>query len=341
MKKIMATVMMAISILFTGCSTSSSTMSGQPISSGAGTLGTQNDSQISASAALGTDSSTQSEGLDSLPASSRVSSSDAQASVKNEGNQIEVTGSNTPDIPNADCLEPYRIGFNIKNVSKKPITKILIRATDLGGCAVDVDDSLNQLPLNKTYRGTEWDYMRSIEPQEIAFCDLYVIPKQLGYQTLTFQFFMADGKTSFRNVNNNPVVVKVRFGINGGDNIPTSEPFSASDIDVGGKLVYSQDTQNHSIVFNVENTAYFSDLAGVMFKIPTKDYAGYKIETMRGGTVDIENGYYVWKFPQELARRSGENITINCPLSIPPRSGFDFYTLDGKIKISTCQITLI
>lgn len=341
MKKIAAFMVAAMFISFVGCSSSDNGTSSQAtssINSGAESSGIQSSAQTSSSVNSNSVSSSQSMIQDPPTMGSKESPANT-IDVNHEGSQIDITGSNTPDIPNADCLEPYRIGFNIRNVSDKPITKILIRETDSGGCAVDVDESLNQLPLNKTYRGTEWDYTGSIGSQEIGFCDLYVIPKQLSYQTLVFQFFMADGETPFRNANNNPAIVKVRFGINGGDPIPTSEPFKAEDIDIGGKLVYSQDDQSHFVVFNVQNTAYFSELNGIMFRIPEKDYAGYELKAIPGGSVDIENGYYVWRFSQALARRSEENITISCPSDKPPQSGFDFYTLDGKTKICTCTVT--
>jgi len=340
MKKKIAIVISAIFIFFSGCSSPQGSKNIRVASSsGSGSSYAQKSALETVASDSSESISVRSDDQISSNLSASAESSNSKIDISNEGSQIDISGSNTPDIPRGECLEPYHIGFNIQNLSTKPISKIFIRAINLGGCAVDVDESQDQLPLNKNYAGAEWVYTGIINPSSIGLCGFYVIPKQLQYQTLTFQFYMADGKTPFKNANNNPVNIKVRFGIKDGDDIPVSEPINSQDIDIGGKLVFSQDNQQYFIVFTINNEAFFNDLNGIMLKIPASDYKGYKMEAMQGGNVSLENGDYVWEMPQMLARRMAENITISCPFDKVPPSGFDFYTLDGKTKIDTCKIS--
>lgn len=255
--------------------------------------------------------------------------------IENSGTQIDVTGSNTEPIVEVSCDDSYRVGFNVQNISDKPITGFIIRAS-LDGCAVNTEKNPDDsFVFDSNYQGYQWKYSHKLGPRELGFGDIYVIPKQIKNQKLIFSFYMLDGKTPLKNDNNNPEVVKVRINVTDAPDEP--EPFDVTDIDIGGKIVQS-DTNEKNIVFTVKNLSYCNNLQGLMIKIPTKYFPNYKIEKMNEGEASVEDGNYVWRYDERLKKRYGTQITIKCPIDDPPPCGFDFYTFDGKTKISTCQI---
>jgi hypothetical protein len=149
---------------------------------------------------------------------------------------------------------------------------------------------------------------------------------------------MGDGETPLENANNNPAIVKVRFSVKGGSLPPITEKLDVADIDIGGKIVIDKDTKQKYILFTINNTAYYSDLNGIMIKFPVKYFPNYDSSGLNKDNISVENGNYVWKFSQMLARREGEQITIKCPSNADFSKGFNFYTYDGKTKICACIV---
>jgi hypothetical protein len=314
--KIITVVLVLIS--FMGCSSGRALESSSPSSS--------SSAQISKVSSESTFSSTYTELLSS------------NRGINGSGTQVEITGSNTEQVIEANYEDRCRIGFNIENISDKPITGFVIRASSLDGCAVDAGaDSESSLAFDQNFQGYQWRYSGKLAPKELAFCDIYVIPKQLKNQKLTFNFYMIDGKTTLKNGNNNPAVAKVRIALKDAPYSSQIEPFDKTDIDIGGKTVQSDSGEKY-IVFEINNLSYSNSLDGIMIKTPTKCFPGYDMKGISGGKVTIENNNYVWEFPQKLEVRHGENITIKYPAGGRADYSFDFYTYDGKIQIDTCQI---
>ena len=325
MKKVMALITVAVFILFTGCSSSKSMTSSQTASlmsnSGAESSEAQT-SQVSASLSSSGNSSTQ--GINQAP--------DAQVNVKNEGNQIATYYNSNSQV--AECLMPYHIDLSIANISSNPISKAIIRANNLDGCA-QCTEGLNDtdLPVNKNYAGYEWDYTGTISPNHEVSCELAVIPKQLKDQTITFKFYMADGKTPFKDGSGKNAQVVANFKVNGSDADNIKATVSC---DIGSYLI--KDFRSaYQLIFNISNESGSVIINGLELQIKKSCFKNFKIQSYSTGwTLKETSENYIWDYKTPLPCYADNSFSLILECQTESRS-----YLEGPVEVDFFQLSPI
>lgn len=319
MKKITILAAAAMFVIFVGCS-SSNTVSSDAKSSEA------QSSQILSSSSTG-NSSTQSTDQES----------GTQTNVKNEGNQIATYYNSRSQI--AECLVPYHVALSVANISSSSISKIIIRADSLDGCA-QCTEGLNDtdLPINKTYAGYEWDYTGTIPPNhEISF-ELAVIPKQLKDQTITFKFYMADGKTPFKDSNGKNVQITTDFKVNGSDADNIKATVSCNI----GSYPMKDLRPGYQLIFNISNESSSVIINGLELQIKKSYFKNYKIQSYSTGWALKETSEnYIWDYKAPLPCYADNSFSLILESLAESRSYFegpvevDFSQLNPMLKLGT------